>query len=87
MGKGVFERIYAEVKKIPVGSVATYGEIAARANTTARIVGFALHANPDPATIPCHRVVFKDGTLSNSYAFGGKSAQKQKLEAEGYHVS
>ena len=81
----VFNRIYEEVRKIPRGKVATYGEIAKRAKTSARIVGFALHKNPDPKNIFCHRVVFKDGSLSSSYAFGGKKAQREKLEKEGYH--
>ncbi len=83
MGK-IFDRIYEEVKKIPKGRVATYGEIAYKAKTTPRIVGFALHRNPDPSCIPCHRVVFKDGSLSDSFAFGGKEAQRKKLEEENY---
>ena len=82
MGK-IFERIYEEVKKIPRGQMATYGEIARKVGTTARVVGFALHKNPDPKNIPCHRVVFKDGSLSSGYAFGGKEKQKEKLESEG----
>jgi len=80
---GVFERIYQEVKKIPKGKVATYGEIAKKAGTTPRVVGFALHRNIDPKNIPCHRVVFKDGSLSNGYAFGGINVQKKKLLSEG----
>ncbi len=55
MGK-IFDRIYKEVKKIPQGKVATYGEIAIKAGTTPRVVGFALPQNPDPKNIPCHRV-------------------------------
>ncbi len=86
MGK-VFDRIYEEVKKIPKGSVATYGDIAKKAKTSARIVGFALHRNPEPSQIPCHRVVFQDGSLSSSYAFGGKDAQKRRLEEEGCRLS
>ncbi|MGB9637234.1 MAG: MGMT family protein [Microgenomates group bacterium] len=81
MGK-VFESIYEEVKKIARGKVATYGEIAKKVGTTPKVVGFALHRNPDPKTIPCHRVVFKDGSLSSGYAFGGKSAQEKKLRQE-----
>ena len=82
--KGVFERIYEEVKKIPKGTTATYGEIAKKANTSPRVVGFALHKNPDPKTIPCHRVVFKDGSCSSGYAFGGKKAQEKKLLEESF---
>lgn len=82
MGK-IFERIYKEVKKIPCGNVATYGEIAKKAGTSPKVVGFALHQNPDPKNIPCHRVVFRDGSLSKGYVFGGEGKQKQRLEKEG----
>lgn len=80
-----FEKIYAEVKKIPQGSVATYGQIAALAGNRrwARVVGYALHVNPDPGSIPCHRVVTKDGRVSGSFAFGGGTRQRELLEAEG----
>ena len=33
--------------------------------------------------IPCHRVVFKDGSLAGSFAFGGPDVQRRMLEAEG----
>lgn len=82
MGK-VFERIYEEVKKIPKGKVATYGEIAKKVGTSPKVVGFALHQNPDPKDIPCHRVVFKDGSLSPGYVFGGIGKQKELLLSEG----
>ncbi len=83
MGR-IFEKIYEEVKKIPRGKTATYGEIAGKVGTTPRVVGFALHKNPDPKNIPCHRVVFKDGSLSKGYAFGGIKEQRKKLESEGF---
>lgn len=53
------KRIYEAVKKIPKGKVATYGQVAKMAGNPrmARAVGNALHKNPDPSTIPCHRVV------------------------------
>lgn len=79
----IFERIYEEVKKIPKGKVSTYGEISRKVGTTPRVVGFALHQNPDPKNIPCHRVVFKDGSLSSGYLFGGIGKQKNILEKEG----
>ena len=54
-----FERIYENVKRIPRGKVATYGMIAAMSGNPrlARVVGYALHVNPEPGVIPCHRVV------------------------------
>lgn len=81
----IFERIYAVVKLIPMGKVTTYGKIAALAGNPrwARVVGYALHVNPDPANIPCHRVVNKEGCLSSAFAFGGKNRQHELLEAEG----
>lgn len=83
--KSTFEKIYDEVKQIPKGQVASYGQIAALAGNRrwARVVGYALHVNPDPEHIPCHRVVTKDGKLSAAFAFGGSNRQEELLTAEG----
>ena len=82
------KRIYEAVKKIPKGCVATYGMIAALAGdpNMARAVGNALHKNPDPANIPCYRVVNAKGELSGSFAFGGEAAQEKLLQADGIEV-
>ena len=60
-----FGQIYNEVKKIPRGRVASYGYIACRLGNPrlSRVVGYALHVNPEPGVIPCHRVVMKNGSL------------------------
>lgn len=83
--EGFFEKVYNVVKDIPRGKVATYGQIAKILNAPkfSQIVGYALHGNPDPKTIPCHRVVNRFGKISTSFAFGGKFSQKQLLEEEG----
>lgn len=80
-----FEKVYAAVKLIPRGSVATYGQVAAALGNPrlARVVGYALHANPEPGIIPCHRVVKKDGSVSPAFAFGGANRQVELLRAEG----
>lgn len=80
-----FERIYEVVKSIPEGKVATYGQVALLAGNPrwARVVGYALHNNPDPSTIPCHRVVNREGKVAEIYAFGGGAVQRQLLEEEG----
>lgn len=80
-----FEKIYEQVKKIPKGKVASYGQIALMAGNPrwSRVVGYALHSNPEPGIIPCHRVVTKDGKLSKSFAFGGENMQRILLESEG----
>ena len=80
-----FEKIYEVVKSIPEGTVMTYGQVARFAGNPrwTRVVGYALHQNPDPANIPCHRVVNKDGKVAESFVFGGGNAQRRRLEAEG----
>lgn len=82
-------KVYAVVKQIPRGKVATYGQIARLigAPRSARYVGYALRANPEPGTdsgaIPCHRVVFKDGRMATGFAFGGEEVQRSMLRDEG----
>ena len=80
-----YEKIYEVVKIIPKGKVATYGQVAFLAGNPcwARVVGYALHVNPDPSTIPCHRVVNREGKVAQGFAFGGSGVQRQLLEAEG----
>lgn len=80
-----FDKIYAVVRRIPRGTVATYGQVARVAGNPrwARVVGYALHANPDPEGIPCYRVVTKDGRTSPAFAFGGADIQRALLEADG----
>ncbi|MBQ6996183.1 MAG: MGMT family protein [Lachnospiraceae bacterium] len=85
MQQSTFEKIYEVVKQIPYGQVATYGQIAALAGNKrwARVVGYALHANPDPDNIPCYRVVNKEGRVSDAFAFGGGNKQIELLKEEG----
>ncbi len=83
-----YQKIYEAVKQIPKGRVATYGQIAAMAGNyrMSRVVGNALHANPDPANIPCHRVVNAKGELAKAFVFGGIDVQTERLEKEGVRV-
>lgn len=85
----IIRSIYEIVKQIPKGCVASYGQVAALAGNPrwARVVGYALHVNPDPAHIPCYRVVNREGRLSDAFAFGGVNEQKLLLEAEGVEVT
>ena len=80
-----FEKVYEIVKKIPEGRVATYGQIALLLGNPrySRVVGYALHVNPSPDTIPCFRVVNRDGRTSPAFAFGGQDVQKELLLSEG----
>jgi methylated-DNA-protein-cysteine methyltransferase-like protein len=81
----VFEKIYEVVKTIPKGKVTTYGQVALLAGNPrwSRVVGYALHKNPRPGIIPCHRVVTRNGEVAKSFAFGGENVQRELLEKEG----
>lgn len=77
------KRVYELVSKIPAGKVATYGLLAALAGSprASRIVGAAMYRAP--SGLPCHRVIYGDGTLCCDRAFGGKEIQRGMLEQEG----
>lgn len=80
------ERIYAVIRKIPAGQVATYGQIAALAGMPghARQVGYALSALPDGSPVPWHRVVNARGEISlRSHGSDADLRQRLRLEAEG----
>ncbi len=79
------EEVYKIVLRVPAGKVTTYGKIATALGNRhlARRVGRALHQNPYKNIVPCHRVVFSDGSLTPSFAFGGIDIQKTLLEKEG----
>ena len=83
--KNSFELIYDVVRRIPRGKVATYGQIAMLAGNPrwSRVVGYALHVNPDPAHIPCYRVVNRLGEPSPAFAFGGINEQILLLQEDG----
>ena len=82
------KRIYEAVKRIPKGCVATYGQVATMAGNErmSRAVGNALHKNPTPGIVPCHRVVDARGRLAGGFAFGGMEAQAALLADEGVEV-
>ncbi len=83
-----FDKVYKVVCQIPCGKVATYGQIARLCGNVrmSRQVGWALHVNPRPIEIPCHRVVNRFGQLSGAFAFGGKDVQANLLVSEGVDV-
>ena len=84
-----FEKVYDYLKTIPEGKVVTYGQVAYAIGSprSARQVGYALHVNPEPGVIPCHRVVNREGKLAPAFAFGGMEIQAELLKKEGVEVS
>ena len=77
------EEVYALVRQIPPGKLATYGQLAFLCGRprAARIVGAAMLRAPEG--LPCHRVIYRDGSLCCDQAFGGEEIQRRMLEAEG----
>ena len=80
-----YARIYDVVEQIPAGHVATYGQIAALAGLAghARQVGYALHALPDGADLPWHRVINSRGEVSPRSEGDWDDYQRHLLEVEG----
>ena len=82
---GRWERVYAVVRRIPRGCVATYGQVAVLAGLghQARQVGYALHALPGEGFAPWHRVVNARGAISLPPGGGADVTQRLRLEGEG----
>jgi methylated-DNA-protein-cysteine methyltransferase-like protein len=79
------DKVFSMLREVPAGCVTTYGDLARAIGEPrkARFVGYALRNNPDPNVYPCHRVVFKDGAICESYVFGGPGVQRKLLQDEG----
>ncbi|WP_438868543.1 bifunctional DNA-binding transcriptional regulator/O6-methylguanine-DNA methyltransferase Ada [Pseudomonas sp. L1(2025)] len=81
-GTAFQERVWQALRDIPVGSTASYAQIAAQigAPKSFRAVAQACGANSLAVAIPCHRVVRSDGELSG-YRWGVER-KRQLLERE-----
>ena len=78
----LYTRIYAVVRQIPRGKVATYGQIAEIVgDCTARMVGYAMAASPDD--VPWQRVINAQGKVSPRADHWGSDVQRLRLEEEG----
>jgi methylated-DNA-protein-cysteine methyltransferase-like protein len=80
-----YSRIYAVVRRIPRGRVATYAQVARLAGLAghARQVGYALHALATERPVPWHRVINARGEVSPRSDPGSDLAQREFLEREG----
>jgi methylated-DNA-protein-cysteine methyltransferase-like protein len=83
----LYRKIYAVVRKIPMGKVASYGQVARVAGLErhARVVGYALHSlkNGNPEKVPWQRVINAKGYISLKDFDGGAIIQRKLLESEG----
>lgn len=79
-----FDKVYEVVEKIPFGKVTTYGAIAefCGIKSAARTVGWALNGAKN-SSLPCHRVVNRNGELSGKLHFGDPNLMEELLKHEG----
>lgn len=83
-GPRLYERIYATVRQIPAGRVATYGQVARLVGgCSAQMIGFALAALPDGSDVPWQRVINAKGKISPRGIGFGSMIQRTLLEDEG----
>lgn len=88
--EGFFDRVYDVTRMIPYGRITSYGAIARYLGTagSARMVGWALNSSHlNPAFVPAHRVVNRNGMLTGKYHFGNSSTMQQLLENEGFTIN
>jgi methylated-DNA-[protein]-cysteine S-methyltransferase len=81
------EDVYQLLLQIPVGKTTTYGDLAAALGNplASRLIGRILGRNPNPITVPCHRVVKSDGTLGGYR--GGIDKKIELLKKEGISIN
>jgi len=82
------KKVYEYLTSIPKGKVVTYKQVAEYLGNKglARVVGNILHKNPDGDKYPCYKVLNSKGELAESFVFGGKNVQKERLENDGIKV-
>lgn len=85
-GTAFQQQVWFALRTIPVGTVLTYGQLAAQLGkpTASRAVGMANSLNPVSIVLPCHRVIGANGNLTG-YA-GGLERKTWLLKHEGYNM-
>ena len=82
MGTKFQRRVWDQLRKVPYGKTTSYGQIAKRLGTSPRAVGGALGRNNLMMSVPCHRVVSKDGKLTGFSSVGGINTKRKLLKLE-----
>jgi methylated-DNA-[protein]-cysteine S-methyltransferase len=72
------QKVWSELRKIPLGTTLSYGDLAKRIGNPngMRAVGLANGKNPVAIVVPCHRVIGKDGSMTG---YGGGLDRKMWL--------
>jgi methylated-DNA-[protein]-cysteine S-methyltransferase len=81
------QKVLGKLQEVPRGALISYQALSAAAGAPrgARAVGNAMHNNPVPIYVPCHRVIASGGGLGG-YG-GGVQRKLQLLRAEGFDLS
>ena len=82
MGTKFQNRVWNHLRRVPYGRTTSYGQIAKKLKTSPRAVGRALGRNNLMMTVPCHRVIGKNGELIGFTSVGGISTKKRLLKLE-----
>ena len=82
LGTRFQRRVWDQLRKVPYGKTTSYGQIAKILQTSPRAVGSALGRNNLMMSVPCHRVVAKDGKLTGFTSVGGIKAKRRLLKIE-----
>ena len=82
MGTRFQRRVWDQLKRVPYGKTTSYGNIAKKLRTSPRAVGGALGRNPLMLSVPCHRVISKDGKLTGFTSLGGIRTKRKLLNLE-----
>ena len=78
-------KVWAYLRKIPLGSLKTYSQVAKAIGKprAVRAVANAIGKNPYAPKIPCHRVIRSDGSLGGYSGKGGLKTKRFLLKKEG----
>jgi len=82
MGTRFQNRVWNHLRRVPYGHTTSYGQIAKKLRTSPRAVGGALGRNNLMMSVPCHRVVSRNGKLTGFTSVGGIITKKKLLDVE-----
>jgi len=82
-GTPLEEGVWREMRAIPFGETRTYGDLARKLGSNARVVGTACGRNAIPIIIPCHRVIGSDGRMTGFSGGEGIETKRALLTLEG----
>jgi methylated-DNA-[protein]-cysteine S-methyltransferase len=83
-GSSFQRKVWSAMRRIPYGSVSSYGTLAHEIDSAPRAVGGACGRNPLPIIIPCHRVLAAGGSLGGYSGFDGLETKRFLLALEGW---